>query len=75
MANGFVHTVFRDGRWRSYVEGEPGWLTGAYLGKETAVVTGALEARRRGTEHLIYDEEGEIGERRSYSINRSSRAA
>jgi hypothetical protein len=75
MANGFVHTVLRDGRWRSYVEGEPGWLTGAYLGKDTAVVAGALEARRRRTEHLIYDEEGNLSEQRSYSVNRSSRAA
>jgi hypothetical protein len=75
MANGFVHTVLRDGRWRSYVEGEQGWLTGAYLGKETAVVAGALEARRRRTEHLIYDENGKLSERQSYSINRSSKAA
>jgi hypothetical protein len=75
MANGFVHTVLRDGRWRSYVEGEPGWLTGAYLGKETAVVAGALEARRRRTEHLIYDEIGRLSERRSYSIPGGMKAA
>jgi hypothetical protein len=75
MATGFVHTTFRDGRWRSYVEGEPGWLTGAYLGKDTAVVAGALEARRRRTEHLIYDEDGNLSERRSYSIPRDVKAA
>ena len=75
MAEGFVHTVLRDGRWRNYVEGDEGWLRGAFRGKETAVVAGALEARRRRTEHLIYDEDGKLSERTSYSISRGSKAA
>ena len=75
LAEGFVHTVYRDGRWRNYIEGEQDWLRGAFRSKETAVVAGGVEARWRNTEHVIHDEDNRISERNSYSDNRGTRAA
>jgi hypothetical protein len=75
MAEGFVHTVLRDGRWRNYVDGEQEWLRGAFRSKETAVVAGGVEARRRRTEHLIHDEDGKISARSSYDTDRGAKAA
>ena len=40
VADGFVHTVHQDGRWRNFIEGEQDWLRGAFRSKETAVVAG-----------------------------------
>ena len=76
MAEGFVHTGYRDGRWRNWVEGEGDCLTGAFRNKETAVIAGGVEARRRRTVHVIHHQDGKISERSLYgSANRGARAA
>ena len=75
VADGFVHTVHRDGRWRNFIEGEQDWLRGAFRSKETAVVAGAVEARHRRTRHVIHDEDDRVIELNSYSDNRGARAA
>ena len=66
MAEGFVHTVHRDGRWRNSIEGEQEPLPDSFETKQEAVETGRAEARRRQTEHVIHREDGSIGERNSY---------
>jgi hypothetical protein len=67
MAEGFVHTVHKDGgNWVNEIEGEEGTLPGAHATKLVAVAAGRDEAIRRKTEHVIHDEDGSIGERNSY---------
>lgn len=65
MADGFVHTVHADGRWRNTIEGAAP-LPGAYDTKAEAVSVGRTEARRRETEHVIHREDGSIEDRNSY---------
>ncbi len=73
MAEGFVHTVHRDGRWRTTVEGEQEPLPDSFDTKEDAVEAGRAEARRRQTEHLIHNEDGSIAERNSYGNDPTDR--
>ena len=73
MAEGFVHTVHKDGRWMNSVEGDKEPLPGSFDTKQDAVETGRAEARRRQTEHVIHDEDGSIGERHSYGNDPTSR--
>jgi len=61
MADGFVHTVHRDGTWVNEIEGE-GALPGSHATKHVAVAAGRDEAIRR----MIHNEDGSIGERNSY---------
>jgi hypothetical protein len=66
MAAGFVHTVYRQGRWLNEIEGKDAALPGRHETKDEAVATGRVEAMRRETEHVIHNEDGSIGERNSY---------
>jgi len=66
MAEGFVHTVHRDGRWINSVEGDPAPLPESFDTKEDALEAGRAEARGRQPEHVIHDEDGSIAERNSY---------
>ena len=68
-----VHTVHRDGSWRTTIEGQDEPLAGSYSTKEVAVAAGRDEARRRQTEHVIHNEDGTIGERNSYGNDPSDR--
>ena len=45
MAEGFVHTVNRDGRWMNSVEGDQALLPDSFDTKEDAVEAGRAEAR------------------------------
>ena len=67
MAEGFVHTVYAEGRWQTAIEGDLMPLPGSFLTKVEAVRAGRDEARRRETEHVIDNEDGSIGERNSYA--------
>ncbi len=73
MADGFVHTVHRDGSWRTTIEGDEESLAGSYGTKEEAVAAGRQEAMRRSTEHVIHNQDGSIGERNSYGGDPASR--
>jgi hypothetical protein len=66
MADGFVHTVFKDGSWQNTIEGSDSDLVGTYDIKEDAVEAGRAEARSRQTEHVIHNQDGVIAERNSY---------
>jgi Uncharacterized protein conserved in bacteria (DUF2188) len=73
MAEGFVHTVHANGRWRNSVEGEDRASLGAFDTKEKAVEAGQEEARRRKSEHVIHNEDGSVGERNSYGGDPANR--
>ena len=73
MAEGFVHTVQRDGRWVNSVEGEQAPLPDSFDTKADAVEEGRGEARRRKTEHVIHNEDGSIAERNSYGSDPANR--
>ena len=65
MANGFIHTVWKDGEWQN--EDERGnRVPGSYVNKEEAVATGRSRALRNVTEHIIHHHDGTIIERNSY---------
>ena len=66
MAEGFVHTVHRDGSWTNSLEGQDGAISGSFETKQDAVEAGRAEALRRQTEHVIHNEVGSIAERNSY---------
>jgi Uncharacterized protein conserved in bacteria (DUF2188) len=66
MADGFVHTVHRDGSWVNEIEGDEGALLASHATKHVAVAAGRDEAIRRKTEHVIHNEDGSIDERNSY---------
>ena len=66
MADGFVHTVHKDGAWANTIEGEDQSLSGTHQTKEATVAAGREEAIRRKTEHVIHNQDGSIGERNSY---------
>ncbi len=73
MAEGFIHTVHRDGRWCNSVEGDDAPLPDRFDTKEAALEAGRAEARRRSTEHVIHNEDGTIGERNSYGNDPADR--
>jgi hypothetical protein len=66
VAEGFVHTVYKNGAWANTIEGDDQSLSGTHETKEQAVAAGREEAIRRGTEHVIHTVDGPIGERNSY---------
>jgi hypothetical protein len=66
MAAGFVHTVYREGKWMNEIEGGEGTLPVAHETKEAAVAAGREAAISRRTEHVIHNQDGTIGERNSY---------
>ena len=66
MAEGFVHTLNIEGRWRNDVERGDGLPLTTYDTKAAAVDAGRAEARRRRTEHVIHRTDGSIEERSSY---------
>ena len=73
MAEGFVHTVHSGGAWTNSIEGDERANRPAFDTKEQAVEAGCAEARRRSTEHVIHNENGEIAERNSYGADPTDR--
>ena len=72
MADGFVHTVYRDGQWVNETQ-IGGRIVGIYATKEEAVSAGRARARHDQTEHVVHDQDGTIGERNSYGNDPASR--
>jgi Uncharacterized protein conserved in bacteria (DUF2188) len=66
MADGFVHTVHKNGRWVTTIEGEAERTGSSYTSKDMATAAGRAEARRRKTEHVIHNEDGSLAERNFY---------
>ena len=65
MADGFIHTVWKDDEWQNEVEGGER-VPGSYVNKEEAVGNGRSRALRNVTEHVIHNQDGSIAERNSY---------
>ncbi|WP_229756513.1 DUF2188 domain-containing protein [Cnuibacter physcomitrellae] len=65
MPAGDVETFHQDGAWHNRVEGEKG-TSSPFKTKAEAVDAGREQARRLEREHIIRNENGQIGERNSY---------
>ena len=72
MADGYVHTVYKNGTWLNEIEGGSE-LPGTHATKEAAVAEGRRAAMQRKTEHVIHNEDGTFGERNSYGNDPASR--
>lgn len=72
MADGFVHTVHKDGQWLNELEGGSAF-GGSYATKEDAVAAGRARAQQDNTEHVIHNQDGTIGDRSSYGNDPASR--
>jgi hypothetical protein len=71
MADGFVHTVYKNGQWANEIEGGA-VFGGPHLTKEDAVAAGQARAQQDSTEHVIHNQDGAIGERNSYGNDPAS---
>ncbi len=72
MADGFIHTVFKDGQWVNELEGGAAF-GGGYANKDEAVAAGRGRAKQDKTEHVIHDQDGTITERNSYGNDPANR--
>ena len=70
MADGFVHTVYKNDQWVNEIEG--GGDFGTYSTKEDAVAAGRSRAQQDKTEHVIHNQDGTISERNSYGNDPAS---
>jgi hypothetical protein len=64
VADGYVHTVYKDGEWVNEIEG--GDEVSRHATKDEAVERGRELARQGQTEHVIHNQDGTIAERNSY---------
>jgi hypothetical protein len=71
MADGFVHTVYKDDQWVVEIEGNG--EVGSHSTKEDAVEQGRSQAQQSKTEHVIHNQDGTISERHSYGNDPASR--
>ena len=72
MADGFVHTVYKNGRWVNEIEGGSEF-GGAHATKDDALAAGRARAQQDETEHVIHNQDGAISERSSYGKDPASR--
>ena len=72
MADGFVHTVYKQGNWLNEIEGGSE-IDSHYLTKDAAAAAGRTAAKARKTEHIIHNQDGTISERNSYGSDPVSR--
>jgi hypothetical protein len=74
MAQGDIHTTYRDGRWVNSVEGGQR-ASNAWPNKEDAVAEGRNMAISRGVEHFIHNMDGTISGRNTYPRSRDPRTS
>jgi hypothetical protein len=72
MADGFIHTTYKDGEWINKIEGGE-QVSGPHATKEEAVQAGRERARQDRTEHVIHNQDGIVSERSSYGNDPASR--
>lgn len=66
MAQGDIETYYEDGAWKNKREG-PGRAFGAgYATKDEAVAAGREAAQADKVEHVIRNQDGQIGSKNSY---------
>lgn len=71
MADGFVHTVYKNDQWVNEIEGNG--AVGSHSTKEDAVAAGREQAKASKTEHVIHNQDGTISERSSYGNDPADR--
>ena len=71
MAQGFIHTVYKNEQWVNEVEGGE-TIGGVHATKEEAVQSGRARAHQDQTEHVIHNQDGTISERNSYGNDPAS---
>ena len=71
MADGFVHTVYKNDQWVNEIEGDG--EVGSHSTKEDAIKQGRAQAQQSNTEHVIHNRDGTISERNSYANDPASR--
>jgi hypothetical protein len=71
MADGFVHTVYKNDQWVVEIEGNGD--VGSHSTKEDAIEQGRAQAKQSKTEHVIHNQDGTISERNSYGNEPASR--
>lgn len=71
MAQGDIETFYEDNVWKSRREGSDE-VFGAGDTKEEAIAKGRDAAMRDGVEHIIRNQNGQIGERNDYRVNPGS---
>ena len=71
MADGFVHTVYKNDEWVVEIEGNG--EVGSHSTKEDAVAQGRAQAQQSKTEHVIHNQDGTISDRHSYGNDPASR--
>jgi hypothetical protein len=74
MADGDVHTTYDNGQWRNKVEGNSRASNTAST-KAEAQATGRDMAIERGVEHIIHNQDGQIGQRNTYPRSRDPRSS
>lgn len=74
MTDGDIHTVYRDNRWYNEVEGGQRASNSAPT-KEEAQGAGRDMAIDRGVEHVIHNQNGQIGSRNTYPRSRDPRSS
>lgn len=72
MADGFVHTVYKNDQWVNEIEGGSE-VGGSHSTEEDAVAAGRERAKADKTEHVIHNQDGTISERNSYGNDPASR--
>ena len=72
MADGFIHTVFKNREWINETEGGS-QNSGPFATKYVAVAQGRPGGGGAKTEHVIHNQDGTIGERNSYGNDPASR--
>ena len=72
MAEGFIHTVYKNDEWINEFE-EGAELGLAHRTKDEAVAAGRERAVADETEHVIHNQDGTISERNSYGNDPASR--
>jgi hypothetical protein len=71
VADGFVHTVYKNEQWVNEIEGGAEF-GGSHSTKEDAVSAGRARAQQDNTEHVIHNQDGIISERNSYGNDPAS---
>jgi hypothetical protein len=74
MAKGDIHTTYRDGRWVNQAEGNSR-ASNTSSTKAEAQATGRDMAIERGVEHVIHNQDGQIGQRNTYPRSRDPRSS
>lgn len=66
MAQGDIEKYYDDGEWTNKREGTGRVFGAGYATKDEAVAAGRDAAKADGMEHVIRNQDGQIGEKNSY---------